>query len=576
MRHTRPTLALILALGLGLPAAAQEAPAAPADTEQKADAGAYLAAQTAAIHRDYRAALALHVRALLADPQNPGLIEGAMISAASLGDLPRAITFAANLPNTSQTAQMVRVADEAAREDFAALLKGFSEGRQLGLVIDGLVSAWAELGRGEMSAALADFDKVAGTPGLESFGLYHKALALAQVGDLEGAEKILSGETAGPLRMLRRGVIAHAQILSQLERNADAVKLLAEGFPHGEDPGIDALRARLEAGETVPFDVTRSPKDGIAEVFYTLATALSGEAENNFTLLHTRIANYLRPDLTEALLLSAGLLEADGQYDLAVETYAQVPTDDQGWHLAEIGRAEALEAAGKTEAALEALRNLSRSHAGVLRVHVALGDMLRRAEKYDEAITAYTAALDLVAAPQEQHWVLFYTRGIAHERQKQWDEAEADFRKALALSPDQAQVLNYLGYGFIDMNRNLDEALAMIERAVELAPNTGYILDSLAWGYYRLGRYADALAPMEKASLMEPVDPIVTDHLGDVYWAVGRKLEARFQWRRALSFDPEEKEADRIRRKLEVGLDAVLAEEGAAPLKPVDAAANAD
>ena len=137
-------------------------------------------------------------------------------------------------------------------------------------------------------------------------------------------------------------------------------------------------------------------------------------------------------------------------------------------------------------------------------------------------------------------------------------------------------MLNYLGYGFIDMNRNLDEALAMIERAVELAPNTGYILDSLAWGYYRLGRYADALAPMEKASLMEPVDPIVTDHLGDVYWAVGRKLEARFQWRRALSFDPEEKEADRIRRKLAVGLDAVLAEEGAAPLKPVDAAANAD
>ena len=81
---------------------------------------------------------------------------------------------------------------------------------------------------------------------------------------------------------------------------------------------------------------------------------------------------------------------------------------------------------------------------------------------------------------------------------------------------------------------------------------------------------------MEKASLMEPVDPIVTDHLGDVYLAVGRKLEARFQWRRALSFDPEEKEADRIRRKLAVGLDAVLAEEGAAPLKPVDAAANAD
>jgi hypothetical protein len=79
---------------------------------------------------------------------------------------------------------------------------------------------------------------------------------------------------------------------------------------------------------------------------------------------------------------------------------------------------------------------------------------------------------------------------------------------------------------------------------------------------------------MERASLLEPVDPIVTDHLGDVYWAVGRKLEARFQWRRALSFEPEEKEAIRIRRKLEVGLDVVLQEEGAPPLKAQNGSAT--
>ena len=116
----------------------------------------------------------------------------------------------------------------------------------------------------------------------------------------------------------------------------------------------------------------------------------------------------------------------------------------------------------------------------------------------------------------------------------------------------------------------------MIERAVAARPEEGYILDSLGWALYRLGRYDEAVAQMERAVELEAVDPLVNDHLGDVYWAVGRKLEARFQWRRALSFDPEEKGADRIRRKLAVGLDAVLAEEGAAPLKPVDAAANAD
>ena len=106
----------------------------------------------------------------------------------------------------------------------------------------------------------------------------------------------------------------------------------------------------------------------------------------------------------------------------------------------------------------------------------------------------------------------------------------------------------------------------MIERAVEARPDSGYIVDSLGWALYRLGRYEEAVGHMERAAELLPVDPIVNDHLGDVYWAVGRRTEARFQWNRALSFDPEPEEAARIRRKLEVGLDTVLAEEGAEPL----------
>jgi len=101
----------------------------------------------------------------------------------------------------------------------------------------------------------------------------------------------------------------------------------------------------------------------------------------------------------------------------------------------------------------------------------------------------------------------------------------------------------------------------MIERAVALRPNSGYIVDSLGWVYYRLGRFEDAVEPMERATELMATDPIVNDHLGDVYWMVGRFHEARFQWQRALSFDPEETEAERIRRKLDVGLDVVLAEE---------------
>ncbi len=127
-------------------------------------------------------------------------------------------------------------------------------------------------------------------------------------------------------------------------------------------------------------------------------------------------------------------------------------------------------------------------------------------------------------------------------------------------------MLNYLGYSYVEMGTNLDEALSMIERAVEGRPDDGYITDSLGWVLYRLGRYQEAVPPMERAAELLPIDPIVNDHLGDVLWAVGRRLEAEFQWKRALSFDPEETDAQRIRHKLDVGLDKVREEEGLAPI----------
>ena len=313
----------------------------------------------------------------------------------------------------------------------------------------------------------------------------------------------------------------------------------------------------------------RGAQDGVAEVFYTMASVLQGEAEDGYTLIHARVTAWLRPDHTEARLMAAGLLESLGQHGLAGEAYAAIPADDPSYHVAEIGRAETLIAEGKVDAALEVLTALTKSHGTLFEVQAALGDAFRRQERFAESIAPYTAAIALVPDAQPRHWSLYFSRGISLERTGDFPAAEADFRKALALNPDQPQVLNYLGYSFVDRGVNLPEALGMIERAVAAQPEAGYIIDSLAWALFRLGRYAEAVEPMERASLLEPVDPVVTDHLGDVYWAVGRKLEARFQWHRALSFAPEEKDAKRIRRKLEVGLDAVLAEEGAKPLTEV-------
>jgi Flp pilus assembly protein TadD len=113
----------------------------------------------------------------------------------------------------------------------------------------------------------------------------------------------------------------------------------------------------------------------------------------------------------------------------------------------------------------------------------------------------------------------------------------------------------------VEQKIKLDEALIMIQKAVLKRPESGYITDSLGWIYFRLEKYEQAVVPMERAIKLLPGDPIVNDHLGDVYWKVGRFIEAEFQWQRSLSFSPEEKEVNRIQKKLKLGLDQVLKEE---------------
>jgi len=538
-------------------------------------AGSYLAGRQAATTYDFAAAADYFTRAIVRDPGNPMLMESAVVAHVSAGDLDMALPIARRLMEIApedNIAGMVIMTDLLRSGAYDKVLADFEEGREAGPLVDGLIEAWAHLANGDMSAALEAFGRVKENTTLAPFGAYHEAFALALVGDAEGAERLFAGEGDIAFGATRRGIMAHAQVLSQLGRFDDALALLDATF--GSEPEVEALRTRLAASEPVPFDLIASPRDGMAEVFLTVAGALNGEADDSYTLLYSRFAEALSPGLTDAVLLSAGILDRLGQYDLATEAYNSVPRENPAHYLAELGRAEALDSAGRTDAAIEALRQLAKAYPRLPDVHRTLGDMLRRQARYDEASAAYDAAVAVLASEDPSQWVLFFMRGITHERGGRWEKAEADFLKALALSPEQPQVLNYLGYSYLEQQINLDEALGMIQRAVVERPDDGAIVDSLAWALFRLGRYGEAVEPMERAAALMPVDPVVNDHLGDVLWAVGRKIEAEFQWRRALSFvrpgETEDADPDRIRRKLEVGLDAVLKEEGAEPLAVAD------
>ena len=538
-------------------------------------AGNYLAGRAAASSYDYEAASIYYTRLLVANPSDPFLLESLVLANLSLGNMDKAIPIARRLDAiddvSSQLANMALIADLSARGRFDEVMTRIQAEEGIGPLVDGLILAWAALGDGDMNATVAGFDAVAQEPGLAGFALYHKALAMASVGDFAGAEDIYSSEGALGMQLTRRGAMAQIEILSQLDRNDDGLEILDALFGKDLDPQLRQVRADLADGKRLPFTHVRSASEGIAEVFYSLADALRGEADPDYALLYTRTAEFLRPDHVDALLLSAELLEDLEQYELATQAYRSVPADHISFHAAELGRAEALRHSGRIDAAIEVLEQLARTHGDLPIVHNTLGDVFRQQQDYARAAEAYDKALSMMTDPSDGKWFTLYARGITNERLGDWPAAEADFRAALELNPDQPQVLNYLGYSLVEKRIKLDEALGMIERAVEARPDSGYIVDSLGWVLYRLGRFEEAVDPMERAAALMPVDPIVNDHLGDVYWKVGRKTEARFQWHRALSFIDEdsapEADPDRIRQKLDVGLDAVLEAEGNDPVQ---------
>ena len=238
---------------------------------------------------------------------------------------------------------------------------------------------------------------------------------------------------------------------------------------------------------------------------------------------------------------------------LAIKVYERMPANSPLKRNAQIQMATDLDSVDRTDEALAILKKVTAEDPKDTEALMALGNIERSRKKFADCGGTYTKAIDSSDAAKP-NWVLYYFRGICEERSKDWPKAEADLKKALELQPEQAHVLNYLGYSWVDKGLNLPEGMAMIRRAVDQRPDDGYIVDSLGWAYFRIGDYANAVKTLERAIDLKPEDPTVNDHLGDAYWRVGRTLEAKYQWAHARDLKPEAEELPKIEEKIANGL----------------------
>jgi tetratricopeptide (TPR) repeat protein len=531
--------------------------------------GGYLAGRHALSTKDFDAASTYLSRAIEDDIENPELLNGLISVQVSLGDIGAAKISSDNLDLLgvqTQLSNMVKIAIQLRNRDFDNAKQQIENEQGINPLLDKIVTGWAFADQGNFEDAETIFDEIGKGSSLAQFSQMQKASMLAAYGRYESALNTIGNLEKNSNRISIDARALKVQLLLKLDNKEEATEYFSKIFGDGVNSDAANLRMQVEDHPNAySIEESLSLEAGIAYAFYAIADILKDDADPNTALLYVRLAQYLNENSQKAILLAADLLEQMGQYDLAVAEYAKISPSSSYFLSSELGRVGALRDGGKTEAALEVLYYLSREFSDIGIVHNSLGDFLRREERYSEAKIAYDRAVDIYRENNNVSWVVLYARGITHERLQEWDKAESDFRNALTINPDQANVLNYLGYSLIDRGEKLDEAMTMIEKAVSLQPESGYIVDSLAWGLFKLGQYETAIPHMEKAAELMPVDPIVTDHLGDLYWAVGRQLEAKFQWRRALSFDPELKDATRIREKLRIGLDRVLVNEGLKP-----------
>ena len=499
---------------------------------------------------------AYYREALRIDPRNPDLLARTFTAALSNGDEQSADILAERLLIRDPTNNLARLATAVhaiEQGQYAAartqLATGDPRSRDM---TTALLMAWCFAGQDDLRRALDTLDRIR-DPSVAAFRDYNAGLISLQLGNSSEARRRLKSAYEADKNTLRFAD-AYARFLAA-HGDVDGAKNVYRGFsalaPH--HPAVERALADLSAGR-VPDPLVRNPKEGAAEVLYGLGAAGSRQGDELPALIYLRLSLYLRPssDLTAVTL--ANLFERMKRTEQAIAAYRQVPATSPFREDADIQSALLLEGIGKADEAMQRLTEIVANRPNDVDALSSLAGLQRSAKKYPEAAATYDRAIAAVGIPQRDNWTLFYFRGICFERDKQWPKAEADFRKALELYPDQPLVLNYLGYSWVDQGVNLEEAFKMLRRAVELQPDDGYIVDSLGWAHFKLGQFAEAAETLERAITLKPADPVLNDHLGDAYWRVNRRTEAHFQWNHARDMGPEPEDLPGILKKIEVGL----------------------
>ena len=415
------------------------------------------------------------------------LAERAFTSALLAGDITRAVAL---MPPDAEASEAIKRLGKlvVAVEDMAQ-----GKGKEAKTALTGdtvvfphkaaaaLLAPWAAAMAGDVEGSLAR-PQVRGDRLVDYFGQLGQAALFERAKRYDEAETDFKALAANG-QPSDLAVLAYGAFLERRGRRADALQLYGEQLAREpQSLAVKQAQTHAQAGKSAP--PLQTLRQGAAFALLAPTESMIEAKQTELGLAYLRLMLRLDPEHDESWVMLGDLLSGAGDVEGARVAYAHPKPGSLEYARAQAKLSWSYQLAEDKETALKVARAAAASGDADSRINLA--DLLKADEKFDEAVKVMDA---VIAEKKNPDWRLYYSRGTALERLGRWREAEADLQAALKQRPDEPELLNYLGYSWIDRGEHLKEGMAMVQKAVAADPRSGAMVDSLGWAYYRLGDY---------------------------------------------------------------------------------------
>jgi Flp pilus assembly protein TadD len=297
--------------------------------------------------------------------------------------------------------------------------------------------------------------------------------------------------------------------------------------------------------------------DIVSEFFFLVSNLYSSQENYQKSNFYLNISHYLNPKFKFNLSLLAENHYLNKNYTKSLKILESFNKKDEFYYWFKLKKeAQIISRKQDKGKSLDFINlNFKKIKNPSIKIIFDIANFNKNAEKYKEAIKYYDQIISKIDINSELYPEILYRRGGSYERLADYVNSDKDLLKSLEINPDDAYVLNYLAYSWLEREYKIDLSLQMLEKAYTEQSNDPYIIDSIGWAYYLIDDYVKAENFIKRAVELMPEDPVVNDHYGDILWKLDRKIQARYFWGNVLNLEETEDEMKKdIKDKLIEGL----------------------